>query len=61
MIEANYMNNNGVLVLKFNNPKKRNAFGLEDYQQMTKLLNEAGANDNIKITVLTGTPTHLFK
>lgn len=54
MIKSNFLNNNGVLILKFSNPKTKNAFALEDYKQMTKLLNEAAVNDEVKITVLTG-------
>ncbi|OWR53881.1 enoyl-CoA delta isomerase 2 [Danaus plexippus] len=43
-----------VLILKLNRPKKKNALDIDMFVQITKGLNKAATDENIKIVVLTG-------
>lgn len=44
----------GVRLIKFNRPRKKNAFNSKMYQNITRILNEDAKNDNIVLTILTG-------
>jgi enoyl-CoA hydratase/carnithine racemase len=44
----------GVLTLTFNRPQKKNAFTGEMYEQATRALLEADANDAVRVVVLSG-------
>ncbi|KAF2904993.1 hypothetical protein ILUMI_01177 [Ignelater luminosus] len=44
----------GVKIIKFNRPAKKNAISREMYAELTKILNEDAQNDSIVVTVLTG-------
>ncbi|CAG9561254.1 unnamed protein product [Danaus chrysippus] len=43
-----------VLIIKFNRPKKKNALDIESFVQITKALDNAASDDNIKIVVFNG-------
>uniref|UniRef100_A0A336M0Y5 CSON009794 protein n=1 Tax=Culicoides sonorensis TaxID=179676 RepID=A0A336M0Y5_CULSO len=45
---------NGIKVITFNNPKKRNAISKDDYKKIADELNKAATDDSIKVVVLTG-------
>ncbi|CAK1586138.1 unnamed protein product [Parnassius mnemosyne] len=44
-----------IKVIRFNKPHKKNAIDKSMYLRVTKILNEAAANDTISMVVLTGT------
>lgn len=43
-----------LLVIKINNPKKKNALNKQTYQELAQILNTAGTDDSISIVALTG-------
>jgi peroxisomal 3,2-trans-enoyl-CoA isomerase len=45
---------NGLLIIQFKRPSKKNAFNAQMYDGLTRLLNEAAVDDRVVITVLTG-------
>lgn len=45
---------NKVQIVQLNRPKKKNAFSISMYTDLTNILNEAAIDDNIIVTVLTG-------
>ncbi|KAK4877500.1 hypothetical protein RN001_010006 [Aquatica leii] len=46
--------NEGVRIIKFNRPSKKNAITLAMYIELTNTLNNDATNDNIVLTILTG-------
>lgn len=44
---------NGVKTIKLNRPTKKNAFNMEVYKTITRILNEDADNDKIAVTLLT--------
>jgi len=44
----------GVRVIQFNRPEKKNALCTEMYEMVTKILNEDATNDSVVVTVFTG-------
>ena len=46
--------NNGVRLIKFNRPSKKNAINGSMYSEITKILNEDATNDDVIVTVFTG-------
>ncbi|EEC02706.1 enoyl-CoA hydratase, putative, partial [Ixodes scapularis] len=45
----------GAFTIRFNRPSKRNSITLEMYEEVIKLLKDAGQRDDVKFLVLTGT------
>uniref|UniRef100_A0A6B0VB39 Putative enoyl-coa hydratase/isomerase n=1 Tax=Ixodes ricinus TaxID=34613 RepID=A0A6B0VB39_IXORI len=45
----------GAFTIRFNRPSKRNSITLEMYEEIIKLLKDAGQRDDVKFLVLTGT------
>ncbi|KAB0795998.1 hypothetical protein PPYR_10059 [Photinus pyralis] len=45
---------NGIRIIKFNRPSKRNALNSELYVQITRILTEDSKNDNVVGTIFTG-------
>ncbi|GLV45067.1 Dodecenoyl-CoA delta-isomerase [Carabus blaptoides fortunei] len=45
---------NGIHIIKFNNPKQKNALNLNVYQSIAKSLEDAAKNPNVLVTVFTG-------
>jgi len=45
---------NGLLIIQFNRPRKKNAFNAQMYDGLARLLNEAAVDDRVVITALTG-------
>lgn len=45
---------NGIHVIKFNNPRQKNALNKNSYKVITKSLNDAANNPEVLITVFTG-------
>lgn len=46
--------NDRVLIITFNNPKKKNAFDSQGWLDLTEALNAAAANNEVNVVVLTG-------
>lgn len=46
---------NHVKTIKFNRPERKNAINAEMYQEITNILNKDAVDDNIAVTILTGT------
>lgn len=45
----------GVKIIRFNKPRRKNAIDKDMYLRVTKILNHAATDDNLKMVVLTGT------
>lgn len=45
----------GIHIIQYNKPSKKNAIDSEMYQKVTRILNNAAADDSISVIVLTGT------
>lgn len=45
----------GIIVIRYNKPKKKNALDLNMYRRVIAILQEASTDDNINVVVLTGT------
>lgn len=45
---------NGVRIIKFNRPQKKNAFSSQMYEAVTAILNNDAQDDSVVITILTG-------
>ncbi|XP_018335471.1 enoyl-CoA delta isomerase 2, mitochondrial [Agrilus planipennis] len=45
---------NGVKIVRFNRPEKKNSFSLEFYKTFSNILNEDAQDDDIKVTIITG-------
>lgn len=43
-----------LLVIKINNPRKKNALNRQTYQELAYILNSAGKDDSISVVALTG-------
>jgi len=44
----------GIRLVQFNRPTKKNAISLEMYEELTNLLNTDASNDTVRLTILTG-------
>lgn len=46
--------NGKVLIIKFNNPRKKNALNRQAYREMTRVLNDSAGDETVTIVVFTG-------
>lgn len=51
---------NGVQIVKFNDPKTKNALDANDYQHLADILNSSAQDPKVKVVVLTGKLNLIF-